>query len=42
MVNVLPFSDVTYVRNGRSILGGVDWSVTRDERWVILGPTGAG
>ena len=42
MVNVLRFSDVTYVRNGRSILGGVDWSVESDERWVILGPNGAG
>ncbi|UBH06111.1 ABC transporter ATP-binding protein [Leucobacter sp. Psy1] len=42
MVNVLRFSDVTYVRNGRSILAGVDWNVESDQRWVILGPNGAG
>lgn len=42
MVNVLRFSDVTYVRNGRPILAGVDWSVESEERWVILGPNGAG
>lgn len=42
MVNVLRFTDVTYVRNERPILDGVDWSVESDERWVILGPNGAG
>lgn len=42
MVNVLRFSDVTYVRNGRPILAGVDWNVESDQRWVILGPNGAG
>ena len=39
---VLRLSDVTYVRNGRAILGGVDWQVESDQRWVILGPNGAG
>lgn len=42
MSNVLRFSDVTYVRNGRPILGGVDWEVEETDRWVILGPNGAG
>ena len=42
MVNVLRFSDVTYVRDGRPILGGVDWEVDSSERWVVLGPNGAG
>jgi iron complex transport system ATP-binding protein len=41
MVNVLRLSDVTYVRDGRSILDGIDWSVEDSERWVILGPNGA-
>lgn len=39
---VLDFSHVTYVRDGRLILGGVDWQVESDQRWVILGPNGAG
>ena len=42
MTNVLRFSDVSYVRNGRPILDGVTWEVDESERWVILGPNGAG
>lgn len=42
MVNVLRFSDVTYVRDRRSILDGVTWSVDSSQRWVVLGPNGAG
>jgi len=42
MTTVLRFSDVTYVRDRRPILGGIDWQVEDDERWVILGPNGAG
>lgn len=42
MTNVLRFTDVTYVRNGRAILGGVNWEVDSSERWVVLGPNGAG
>lgn len=42
MVNVLRFTDVTYVRDRRPILDGVSWSVDSAERWVILGPNGAG
>lgn len=42
MVNVLRFTDVTYLRNRRQILGGINWAVEDSERWVILGPNGAG
>jgi iron complex transport system ATP-binding protein len=42
MTNVLRFSDVSYVRNGRPILDSVTWEVDESERWVILGPNGAG
>lgn len=42
MVNVLRFTDVSYVRNGRAILDGVNWEVDSADRWVILGPNGAG
>lgn len=42
MVNVLRFTDVSYVRDRRAILDRVDWEVDSSERWVILGPNGAG
>lgn len=42
MVNVLRFTDVSYVRNRRPILDAVNWAVDSAERWVILGPNGAG
>lgn len=42
MTNVLRFSDVTYVRDGRPILADINWEVDDSERWVILGPNGAG
>ncbi len=42
MVNVLRLNDVSFVRDGRSILDGVSWSVDDSQRWVILGPNGAG
>jgi iron complex transport system ATP-binding protein len=39
---LLVLSGVEVVREGKTILGPVDWSVTSGERWVILGPNGAG
>jgi iron complex transport system ATP-binding protein len=27
---------------GRPVLAGVDWTVERDQRWVVLGPNGSG
>lgn len=42
MAEVLKFSDVSYVRNGRAILDSINWTVDDSERWVILGPNGAG
>jgi iron complex transport system ATP-binding protein len=30
------------VRDGRTILGPVDWCVAEGERWVVLGPNGSG
>lgn len=42
MVNVLRFTDVSYVRNGRAILDHVSWEVDSAERWVVLGANGAG
>lgn len=34
--------DVGVVRDGRPILHDIDWTVRRDERWVVLGPNGCG
>jgi len=42
MASVLQFSDVSVVRDGKSILKSVSWTVDSSERWVILGPNGAG
>lgn len=33
---------VHFVRDGRTILGGIDWEVHPHERWVVLGPNGSG
>lgn len=33
---------VSVVRDGRTLLGPLDWRVELDERWVIVGPNGAG
>ena len=39
---VLSLSRVRVIRDGRSIVGPLDFAVSRGERWVILGPNGAG
>ncbi|WP_022899327.1 ABC transporter ATP-binding protein [Humibacter albus] len=39
---VLSFNSVSVVRDGNAILDGVEWNVTADQRWVILGANGAG
>ncbi|WP_158864276.1 ABC transporter ATP-binding protein [Leifsonia sp. AG29] len=40
--SVLRLSDVSVVRDGNTVLQGIDWAVQPDERWVILGRNGAG
>jgi iron complex transport system ATP-binding protein len=39
---LIDFQDVSLVRDGRSLVGPVNWQVELDERWVIIGPNGAG
>ncbi len=34
--------DLSVIRDGRSILGPINWSVATGDRWVVLGPNGAG
>jgi iron complex transport system ATP-binding protein len=42
MARVLELSDVSFVRDGNTILDDLSWSVESEDRWVILGPNGAG
>jgi len=42
VIPVLNLQNVSVVRDGKTILGPVDWQVNENERWVILGPNGAG
>jgi iron complex transport system ATP-binding protein len=39
---VLRCTDVSLVLDGSTILEAIDWTVERDERWVVLGANGAG
>lgn len=39
---VLRLRGVGFVRDGRDILAGIDWTVRTGERWVVLGPNGSG
>lgn len=35
-------SGVTVVREGATLLAGIDWEINEGERWALLGPNGAG
>jgi iron complex transport system ATP-binding protein len=39
---VASLDSVTVIRDGRTILSDITWSVDSSERWVIFGPNGAG
>ncbi|MHB8328232.1 MAG: ATP-binding cassette domain-containing protein, partial [Acidimicrobiales bacterium] len=39
---VLRLRGVRVVRDGASVLDGVDWEVRPGERWAVLGPNGSG
>ena len=39
---LIDFRGVTLHRDGRVLVGPVDWQVELDERWVVIGPNGAG
>ena len=38
----LELTGVRFVRDGRTILDGIDWRVRAGERWVVVGPNGSG
>lgn len=39
---LIDFRGVRFTRDGRNLVGPVDWQVELDERWVVIGPNGAG
>ena len=39
---VLQLTQVTVVRDGATLLAGVDWTVEEGQHWAVLGPNGAG
>jgi iron complex transport system ATP-binding protein len=39
---VLRLADVSFVRDGRTILAPLTWNVLHGQRWVVLGPNGSG
>ena len=41
-VPAIELSGVTRIHDGATVLDGVDWTVERDQRWVVLGRNGSG
>ncbi|AEF36768.1 MULTISPECIES: ABC transporter ATP-binding protein [Mycobacteriaceae] len=39
---LIHFEGISLRRDGRTMVGPLDWSVELDERWVVIGPNGAG
>lgn len=39
---VLQLDGVSVVRDGNALLADIDWSVAREQRWVVIGPNGSG
>lgn len=39
---ILSFEDITFRRDGREILKGVNWKIHEGEKWVLLGLNGCG
>lgn len=39
---ILSFEDITFKRDGREILKGVNWNIHEGEKWVLLGLNGSG
>ncbi len=39
---LIDFRGVVLQRDGRRLVGPLDWAVELDERWVVIGPNGAG
>lgn len=42
MSNLIELTDVHFIRNGKTLLKGINWQVKEKECWAILGLNGAG
>ena len=42
MEEILHYENVTFKRNGREILKGIDWHINKSENWALLGLNGSG
>lgn len=42
MEEILHYENVTFKRNGREILKGIDWHINKGENWALLGLNGSG
>lgn len=41
-LEVISASEISVIRDGKTILGPLTWQVHEGERWVVIGPNGAG
>jgi iron complex transport system ATP-binding protein len=39
---IVELSSVSWVRSGKIILDKIDWTINKNEHWVIFGLNGAG
>ena len=42
MEEILHYENVTFKRNGREILNGINWNINKGENWTLLGLNGSG
>ena len=42
MEEILHYENITFRREGREILKGVDWHINKGENWALLGLNGSG
>ena len=42
MEEILHYENVTFKRNSREILKGIDWHINKGENWALLGLNGSG
>ena len=42
MKEILHYENVTFRRDGKTILDGIDWHINEGENWALLGLNGSG
>lgn len=41
-MNIIEMNQVTWFREGKAVLNGIDWTVREGEHWAMLGLNGSG